>query len=344
MIQRVICAALALAGVVAIPAWAQEGGVGAASFFRLGVDARALGMGGAYVSLADSYSAVYWNPAGLARSPSPEVGGTSMNLFGADINFTFLGGVLSPASLGRAMAGLGQDASLLERVGLGASVMEVATEVHAFDPFGQPIGLVLYTERCFSLGIGYAITESGWLGVTAKGYWFQAPKAGVEGKTAWAMGVGVDLGLLFGPWENVQVGIRISDLGDTRIKWHNTPTEPTDLVPTRFCIGAAYKFDDGALASSYEFDREHLEEGTLKVGIEYTMKFLSLRAGYVKPLTANWYLTAGMGIRLNQLSFDAAWLQNRALEAENVSDTFMLSAAFSFPGLFGEQEPETGQD
>ena len=34
---------------------------------EIGFGARALGMGGAYVGVADDYSAVYWNPAGLAQ-------------------------------------------------------------------------------------------------------------------------------------------------------------------------------------------------------------------------------------------------------------------------------------
>lgn len=39
---------------------------GRENLFLLGVDARALGMGGAYVSVTDGASSVYWNPAGLA--------------------------------------------------------------------------------------------------------------------------------------------------------------------------------------------------------------------------------------------------------------------------------------
>lgn len=34
---------------------------------ELGVGSRAMGMGGAYVGIADDYSAIYWNPAGLAQ-------------------------------------------------------------------------------------------------------------------------------------------------------------------------------------------------------------------------------------------------------------------------------------
>ncbi|HOH08005.1 MAG TPA: UPF0164 family protein, partial [bacterium] len=43
-------------------------GVTAAPFLSIGVGARATGMGGAFVGTADDASALYWNPAGIARS------------------------------------------------------------------------------------------------------------------------------------------------------------------------------------------------------------------------------------------------------------------------------------
>ncbi len=55
------------------------GGVGYAQeeiFFlgeELGVGSRAMGMGGAYVGVADDYSAIYWNPAGLGQIRRMEV-------------------------------------------------------------------------------------------------------------------------------------------------------------------------------------------------------------------------------------------------------------------------------
>ena len=45
----------------------------AGEFLRLGVGARALGMGGSYVALANDASAAYWNPAGLATLQHAEM-------------------------------------------------------------------------------------------------------------------------------------------------------------------------------------------------------------------------------------------------------------------------------
>jgi long-subunit fatty acid transport protein len=61
------------------PAWAQGGlgnqreGTSSATFLRIGVGARAEGMGGTFVAVADDPSAIFWNPAGLASLQSREV-------------------------------------------------------------------------------------------------------------------------------------------------------------------------------------------------------------------------------------------------------------------------------
>src|SRR2546421_12565219 len=43
----------------------------AASFLKLGVGARAIGLGEAYSALADDASALYWNPAALSEMSNP---------------------------------------------------------------------------------------------------------------------------------------------------------------------------------------------------------------------------------------------------------------------------------
>ena len=65
---------LALLGSVLIPASAlAAAGEAGFAFLKLGVGARPMGMGSAYVALADDPTAVYWNPAGLAGAEGAQV-------------------------------------------------------------------------------------------------------------------------------------------------------------------------------------------------------------------------------------------------------------------------------
>ena len=43
----------------------------AASFLDIGIGARSLSMGGAFVSIADDPTALYWNPAGIVKIERP---------------------------------------------------------------------------------------------------------------------------------------------------------------------------------------------------------------------------------------------------------------------------------
>ena len=48
-------------------------GTTSAAFLEIGPGARSIGMGSAYVSVANDASSIYWNPAGIVNVPRPEV-------------------------------------------------------------------------------------------------------------------------------------------------------------------------------------------------------------------------------------------------------------------------------
>jgi len=91
---RRIAAALA---ILAVLAWAaparaqfnlgqQRAGTSSGTFLRIGVGARATGLGESFVAVANDPSAIYWNPAGLASLQRQEVALSHVD-WPADINF-----------------------------------------------------------------------------------------------------------------------------------------------------------------------------------------------------------------------------------------------------------------
>jgi hypothetical protein len=76
-------------------------GTTAAEFLKIGVGSRATAMGDAFVAVSDDASALYWNPAGIARLEKDEIitshsewmGDLDFNYFGAVFNFEKLGHV-----------------------------------------------------------------------------------------------------------------------------------------------------------------------------------------------------------------------------------------------------------
>src|SRR3990172_9747244 len=68
-------------------------GTTAANFLEISVGAPAMGMGGAFVSIANDASSLYWNPAGIAKANNYEALVTHTAWI-AETNFDFAGLVL----------------------------------------------------------------------------------------------------------------------------------------------------------------------------------------------------------------------------------------------------------
>ncbi|RMF61689.1 MAG: hypothetical protein D6746_05230, partial [Bacteroidetes bacterium] len=74
-------------------------GTTAAEFLQIGVGARAMAQGGAFVAAADDASSLYWNPAGLAHLAGHEALATHSEWL-ADVSFDYLGVGLNLGTLG----------------------------------------------------------------------------------------------------------------------------------------------------------------------------------------------------------------------------------------------------
>ena len=80
---------LAMTGVTPETAQAQRVAKYGADFLSGGVGARALGMGGAYVALAQDVNSGYWNPAGLSHLAYPEFAYMHAERFAGIVTFDY---------------------------------------------------------------------------------------------------------------------------------------------------------------------------------------------------------------------------------------------------------------
>lgn len=145
-----------LLGLTALPAGAQNvsrTGTTAAGFLAIGVGSRATALGGAFTATADDATALYWNPAGLARMTTGEVT-TAHSEWLADVRHDYVGVALP-------MAGgvVGASVTLL-----GVPDMIVRTEDRQ-DGTGETFDAA---DMAIGVTYGRAITDRFSLGGTAK--------------------------------------------------------------------------------------------------------------------------------------------------------------------------------
>lgn len=195
--------------VLTLPATSFGGGfskVGTASaqFLKIGVGARAGGMGGAFAAVSNDVSALYWNPAGITGLSSLTSGFSHSQWF-ADISHNFAGIAVPLGS---------SDVLGLHAISLNTGEQEVTT-VEKPDGAG-----IYYTVSDLAIGLSYArsLTDRFSVGVTAK---YIQQIAYNESASTMALDIGTSLRTGF---HNLVIGMCISNLGGTM------KLEGTDLI------------------------------------------------------------------------------------------------------------------
>ncbi|MBS3788827.1 hypothetical protein KGY79_11590 [Candidatus Bipolaricaulota bacterium] len=326
---------------LSLNALAEDNSIGSGAILRSGFGARALGMGGAYVAIANDYSAPYWNPAGITRANSIYLGGMRYDKYGLGLNLNYLSGGLSLSnrdSKGSPFLPT-LNTPLIKGISFSGTYLGFSTDVRTLGPGGSEIPIT-YGERSFLATGGISFPLVGSIAVTGKNYSYSAPDAGVDGQDASASGLGFDLGYLVEPMEGLTVGLAGFDLTGTKVNWKNTPTEPTDIVPARYSAGTAYrvKFNssvipdllEGSLTGSGQYSFGAGIANKIRMGLEYSSRYFSIRAGAIKPEGTDPYFTAGGGLQVQFLTADLAWIQNNTIEGENTTDTIVFSTEFQF--------------
>ena len=284
-----------------------------AAFVDIGYGARPMGMGGAFVALADDANAVLWNPAGLARLQNSQLTGMYARQMGL-VPYGFMGFAqpVSPrSSLGAGVISSG-DAALRETTAL----LSVA---HRLRP-----GL------CLGLS---AKARMATYGNNPDGAW-DPDGTGNRQVTGRGLGLGIDLGLLYDLTDRTSLGLIWRDIL-APVSWQadnetGTARGGGEGVPMTLVMGTAHRWSED-VTMSLSLDRSLHQDAADRLAAGYENRLwdlIILRAGYGQEITADPDRLYSLGLGLEHdlsatwnLAFDFAYLFHDLANTPRISLT-----------------------
>ena len=266
-------------------------GTYAAQFLKIGVSARASGMGNAFTAVSNDATAIYWNPAGMVELTRTQVTLNSV-VWPADIDIYFVGAVFTtpyfPGTFG---------------ISARALTMDPQEERTIYMPQG--------TKRFFdagdmSFGLSYAMyfTDRFSAGITAHFIHMGLADKSVE-TLAFDFGLIYRIGI-----QGMKLGMMIQSLG-AEVDFDDRAAK----MPTLFRVGLsvdAYRRGAHALLASGEFSHPADNKERMNVGMEYVFnQFFYMRGGYNISYDTEG-LAWGLGFRIDtsqtsDIGLDYAW-------------------------------------
>lgn len=221
-------------------------GTTAAKFLSINVGSHAVGMGGAFTSIANDATAMYWNPAGLSYYNTKEVY-LNHSKWIADISFDYFG-VTMPFRRSQV---------------IGLSITSVTMADMEVTRYGNEDTGELFSAADYAVGLTYAIKLTNRFSIGFNGKYIQETIANNHAK-----GMAVDMGTLFTTPYGFRLGTSINNFGPKMKMTGDDLLIPVDVNET---IDGNNESVTGYLSTDY-FDLPLL----LRVGISDDLYFGNL--------------------------------------------------------------------
>lgn len=267
------------------------------SILKRDVGVRAMGLGGAYVGIADDASALYWNPSGIQRIPRQEVQFMHADIF-VDQTEDFLAYVRPHWRRG-------------ERETFGLTISRLAQGNLEVIDEGESAGTAEPSETV--VGVSYARPfGSGAWGLTGK--WVRQDLFDQQGN-AYALDLGYQARV-----RDWGYGLALANMGTTM-----TLGDVRTELPLVLRAGAARKnllVGRGALALAAQVDLPADDRLRGRLGVEWARPFAevwrgALRSGY---RTDGSRFTLGAGVTRGGIELNYAYALNGEVGASNLFD------------------------
>ena len=304
-----VCGALACPGVASTQEFQKVGTVGA-QFLKIGYGARAAGMGGAYTAVAEDASAIFWNPAGIARL-TDNVLSFNHVAWPAEIALTQAAYVWSfdwlPGTLAFSARSLYMDEQPVRTV-----LDDTGSSGEFFDAGSVAFGLTYarsLTDKFSAAVSGYYVRE-GLADYSATAYTF-------------------DFGTLYNTgFRSLKIGMTIANIGsDMRFLERNVK------VPTVFRVGMSmnlYRDDSHAFLAAAEFSHPPDNQERGNFGGEYSFRnFFHVRGGFNYRYDTEG-VAAGIGVQFPASISSNAHLDYAYTDMEDLGQAHRFSLELSF--------------
>ncbi len=301
----------------------------AGEFLSIGVGGRPLGMGGAYVAIANDVTAGYYNPAGLAKLNYPQIALMHDERYGNLVNYNYAAVAIpygKDYTFGVSVMRLGVDGIPDTRNALydanGDGILDINSDRLNYDLITE----FSNQDWAFYLTGAKRVSDDLYLGANVK----ILSRSIAEYS---AFGIGFDIGAYYTPMENLMLGANLQDVTTTFVAWS---TGRNELITPTAKVGAAYQLDflGGKILPAVDLDirfenrrfASQFNVGPVSfnphLGMEYSYKNLfAVRAGYndVKQFTF------GAGVKLPKLNIDYSFARFNMSADDRLPDTHRIS-------------------
>jgi hypothetical protein len=294
----------------------------AGEFLTHGVGARALGMGSAFVAVADDVTAGYWNPAGVADVEGRQAQLMHSETFGDVVNYD-TGAYVHPVSSNAALA------VTAIRLAVDDIPFTLDFEEDEYRVYYDESKIRWESDSEVAVLVTYARKVSDRLRLGGNLKMIRKSIANYA-----CYGLGFDLGAKYDVWNGTTLGVNLQDATTTLLVWD---TREREQIMPAVKAGVAYSRPvasmEGVLTLAADADvrfenRQLADEyhiGSVSADTHYGAEFVYRDLVGVRAGLAMGQLTAGAGLTLAGFTVDYAFGKHEYLDSSH-----RVSASYGF--------------